>query len=112
MNWKPLKLQSKEGLALLNGTQFMSAHGVYALMEAYKLSYMADLIGSISLDAFDCNYSPFDELVHLVRVLHQREHAVVFFDEHIVENPLDQQHQGPGQCRLDIHKLVRRRVLT
>jgi len=67
MNWKPLKLQSKEGLALLNGTQFMSAHGVYALMEAYKLSYMADLIGSISLDAFDCNYSPFDELVHLVR---------------------------------------------
>jgi len=47
MNWEPVKLQSKEGLALLNGTQFMSAHGVYALMEAYKLSYMADLIKPI-----------------------------------------------------------------
>lgn len=65
--WEPVKLQSKEGLALLNGTQFMSAHGVYALLKSYKLSYMADLIGAISIDAFDCNLSPYDELVHLVR---------------------------------------------
>ncbi|MGB8374190.1 MAG: aromatic amino acid ammonia-lyase, partial [Salegentibacter sp.] len=66
-NWEPIKLQSKEGLALLNGTQFMSAHGVYALLQSYKLSYMADLISSVSMDAFDCNMSPFDELVHMVR---------------------------------------------
>lgn len=67
MNWEPITLQSKEGLALLNGTQFMSAHGVYALMNAYKLSYLADVISAISMDAFDCNMSPFDELVHMVR---------------------------------------------
>ncbi|WP_339656270.1 aromatic amino acid ammonia-lyase, partial [uncultured Salegentibacter sp.] len=66
-NWEALKLQSKEGLALLNGTQFMSAHAVYALLKSYKLSYLADLIGSVSIDAFDCNLSPFDELVHLAR---------------------------------------------
>jgi histidine ammonia-lyase len=66
-DWEALKLQSKEGLALLNGTQFMSAHGVYALLKSYKLSYLADLIGSVSIDAFDCNLSPFDELVHLAR---------------------------------------------
>ena len=65
--WEPIKLQSKEGLALLNGTQFMSAHGIYALMESYRLSYWADVIGALSVDAFDCNTSPFDELVHLVR---------------------------------------------
>ncbi|WP_037321192.1 histidine ammonia-lyase [Salegentibacter sp. Hel_I_6] len=65
--WEPLQLQSKEGLALLNGTQFMSAHGVYTLLKCYKLSYLADLIGAISIDAFDCNLSPFDELVHLAR---------------------------------------------
>lgn len=65
--WEPVKLQSKAGLALLNGTQFMSAHGVYALLEAYKLSYWADVIGALSVDAYDCNMSPFDELVHLVR---------------------------------------------
>lgn len=66
-NWKPLKLKSKEGLALLNGTQFMSAYGVNLLLESYKLSYFADLIGSISLDAFDGRIEPFNELIHMVR---------------------------------------------
>lgn len=66
-NWEPVKLQSKEGLALLNGTQFMSAHGIYALLKSYRLSMWADIIGALSVDAYDCNMSPFDELVHLVR---------------------------------------------
>ncbi|MCY2686675.1 histidine ammonia-lyase [Salinimicrobium sp. TH3] len=65
--WEPITLQSKEGLALLNGTQFMSAHGVYALLKANRLSMWADVIGALSVDAFDCNISPFNELVHLVR---------------------------------------------
>ncbi|HET8887093.1 MAG TPA: histidine ammonia-lyase [Salinimicrobium sp.] len=65
--WEPIKLQSKEGLALLNGTQFMSAHGIYALLESYKLSYLADVISAVSIDAFNCNMSPYDELVHMVR---------------------------------------------
>lgn len=66
-NWQPIVLQSKEGLALLNGTQFMSAYGVYVLNKSYKLSYLADLIGSISIDAFDGRIEPFNELVHLIR---------------------------------------------
>ncbi|WP_417194987.1 histidine ammonia-lyase [Bizionia sp.] len=66
-NWEPITLQSKEGLALLNGTQFMSAYGIHLLMKAYKLSYLADLIGSTSLEAFDGRIEPFNELVHLVR---------------------------------------------
>ncbi|OAB78988.1 histidine ammonia-lyase [Cochleicola gelatinilyticus] len=66
-NWEPIVLQAKEGLALLNGTQFMSAYGVYILLQSYKLSYLADLIGAVSVDAFDCNMSPFNPLVHMVR---------------------------------------------
>ncbi len=66
-NWEPIILHAKEGLALLNGTQFMSAYGVHCLLKAHKLSYLADLIGAVSLDAFDCNMSPFNELVHIVR---------------------------------------------
>lgn len=66
-NWEPIQLKSKEGLALLNGTQFMSAYGVFLLMKSFKLSYLADLIGTISLEAFDGRIEPFDELVHLVR---------------------------------------------
>ncbi|WP_405210598.1 histidine ammonia-lyase [Dokdonia sp. Asnod2-E02] len=62
-----ITLQSKEGLALLNGTQFMSAYGVIALIKAHKLSYLADVIGAISIDAFNCNLSPFSPLVHYVR---------------------------------------------
>lgn len=67
LGWKPVKLQSKEGLALLNGTQFMSAHGVLALLKSFKLSKLADLIGAISLDAFDGRIEPFDEKLHEIR---------------------------------------------
>lgn len=66
-NWEPITLGAKEGLALLNGTQFMLAYGVYCLMQGYKLSYLSDLIASVSIDAFDCNMSPFNPLVHVVR---------------------------------------------
>jgi histidine ammonia-lyase len=65
--WKPIVLQSKEGLALLNGTQFMSAYGVHILMKATKFSYLADLIGAISLEGFDGRIEPFNELIHSIR---------------------------------------------
>ena len=67
MGWDPIILQSKEGLALLNGTQFMSAYGVYILIKSCKLSYFADVIGAISLEAFDGKLEPFTDLIHLVR---------------------------------------------
>ena len=67
MNWKPIVLQSKEGLALLNGTQFMAAYGVHILIKASKLSYLADIIGAVSLEGFDGRIEPFNELIHMVR---------------------------------------------
>jgi histidine ammonia-lyase len=66
-NWEPIVLQSKEGLALLNGTQFMSAYGAHILMKANKFSYLADLIATISLEAFDGRIEPFHELIHFIR---------------------------------------------
>jgi len=67
LNWEPIVLKSKEGLALLNGTQFMSAYGSWSVMKAHKLSYLADLIGTLSLEAFDGRIEPFDELIHFAR---------------------------------------------
>ncbi len=67
MGWKPIKLCSKEGLALLNGTQFMSAYGVYSLIKAQKVSNWADYIGAMSLDAFDGRMEPFEHNVHAIR---------------------------------------------
>lgn len=67
LNLKPITLKSKEGLALLNGTQFMSAYGVYNLIQAQKIAYLADLIGAVSLEGFDGRKEPFTDLIHLVR---------------------------------------------
>jgi len=67
MGWKPIELRSKEGLALLNGTQFMSAYGVHILLRSVKYSYLADVIGAISLEGFDGRIEPFNELIHIVR---------------------------------------------
>jgi histidine ammonia-lyase len=65
--WAPIILQSKEGLALLNGTQFMTAYGVYILIKTSKYSWLADLIGAISLEGFDGRIEPFNELIHYIR---------------------------------------------
>ncbi len=65
--WEPIVLQSKEGLALLNGTQFMSSYGCYILLKAMKYSYFADVIAAISLEGFDGRIEPFNELIHYVR---------------------------------------------
>lgn len=64
---EPLRLQSKEGLALLNGTQFMSSHAVFAIIEARRVVALADKIGAMSLDAFDGRLDPFDDEVNMVR---------------------------------------------
>ena len=65
--WEPVRLMSKEGLALLNGTQFMSANGVYAIIRANKYSKMADWIAAISLEAFDGLLDPFMDCLHQMR---------------------------------------------
>lgn len=66
-SWQPIELQSKEGLALLNGTQFMSAFAVWCVIKAKKLSVLADQIMAVSLEAFDGRIEPFLDPVHQVR---------------------------------------------
>jgi histidine ammonia-lyase len=65
--WSPVELQSKEGLALLNGTQFMSSYGVYIITMAERLSAFADITSAISLEAYDGRLDPFFECVHKIR---------------------------------------------
>jgi histidine ammonia-lyase len=65
--WKPLEMKSKEGLALLNGTQFMSAYGVYIIAMAERISLFADITSAISLEAYDGRPDPFFEIVHSIR---------------------------------------------
>ncbi len=65
--WEPVHLRSKEGLALLNGTQFMSAYGVLLCLKVFHLSDIADIIGALSLDVFDGRIEPFHELIQQIR---------------------------------------------
>ncbi len=65
--WKPIKLKSKEGLALLNGTQFMSANGIKALIDGWHLVNCFDMFGAMSLEAFDGRIEPFWECIQRVR---------------------------------------------
>lgn len=65
--WQPIQLQSKEGLALINGTQFMSGYGMYNLVKSEKLMNWANVIAAISFDAFDCNPDCLYERLHAIR---------------------------------------------
>jgi len=67
MGWEKLHLKSKEGLALLNGTQFMSSYGVWCLIHSQRLLKLANIIAALSLDGFDGRIEPFDESVHRIR---------------------------------------------
>ena len=67
LNLKQVQLKSKEGLALLNGTQFMSAYGVWCLLQSKKLSNAADSIAALSIDAFDGRIDPFKPHIHAIR---------------------------------------------
>lgn len=64
---RQLKLGAKEGLALLNGTQFMSSYLTWSLLAARRLSLWADVIGAMSADAFLAKDEPFTSPIHRVR---------------------------------------------
>ena len=82
--WKPMDLQAKEGLALLNGTQFMSAYGVYSIFEAKRICKLADIIGAISLDAFDGRIEPFQPPINKIRP-HEGQVKTALFIEKLLK---------------------------
>jgi len=66
-NWQPISLMAKEGLALLNGTQFMSAFGIWNILQTKKILKLSSLIGAASIDGFDGRIEPFLPQVHAIR---------------------------------------------
>lgn len=65
--WQPLRLGMKEGLALLNGTQFSLSYGVYSWLTINRLSRWSDATAALAMDAFACVLSPYDERLHRIR---------------------------------------------
>ena len=67
LNLPFIKFKSKEGLALLNGTQFMSSYAVYNLFQCKQLFEASLEISALAIDAFDGRPEPFDEKIHNAR---------------------------------------------
>lgn len=64
---KPITLKSKEGLALINGTQFMSAYGSWLVLKSQSLFGLISKTAALSLEAFDGRPEPFEEALHRIR---------------------------------------------
>lgn len=103
MNWESVHLQSKEGLALINGTQFMSAYGMYALVQCERLIRWSNLITAISFDAFDCSLEPFHEKIQEIRPHAGQITAASIIRKHlsgsVITTAIKQQVQDPYSFR-------------
>jgi histidine ammonia-lyase len=81
LSWSTIHFQAKEGLALLNGTQFMSAYGSWCTLHAHRLMQLSNMIGALSLDAFDGRIEPYLEPVHAIRPQHGQLKTAASFRE-------------------------------
>ncbi|MBO98275.1 MAG: histidine ammonia-lyase [Flavobacteriales bacterium] len=93
MQWSTIKLKSKEGLALLNGTQFMSAYMTYCLIKSKKISYISDLVSSISIDAFDASLEPFNKSIHKLRPFKGQMETCAIISENLKESNIQKRHK-------------------
>lgn len=93
LDWKHVKLKAKEGLALLNGTQFMSAYGVWNTFHGKRLIKLANLVGALSLDAFDGRIEPFTSEVHKIRPQHGQALIAAEVRNYLAGSQLISQHK-------------------
>lgn len=90
LNLKPLRLQSKEGLALLNGTQFSTAYALYNILRSKRILKIANLCAAFSIDAFDCRLSPFHHLLHDVRPHQGQRDTAAFLSDILSKSEIAQ----------------------
>lgn len=100
---KNFALEAKEGLALINGTQFMSAYGVFCVVKGLNLLYLANNIAALSADAFHCRLDPFLAISHQIRnqsgQISVAKSMLDFLGESPMANHKKQQVQDPYSFR-------------
>jgi histidine ammonia-lyase len=96
-DWQPIPLKSKEGIALINGTQFMSAYSVQAVLKTTRLLKWADLIAAMSLEAFACTLQPFHPNIHKIRPHNGQIETAKAIQEHLKGSEM--QAQTPKQVQ-------------
>ena len=95
--WEPLGLEAKEGLALLNGTQFMSGYGVHILHRARQIADWADAIAALSLDAYSGLIGPFHPALHRIRPHAGQQHVAANIRAWLQDSPFNQEAKSQVQ---------------
>jgi histidine ammonia-lyase len=112
----PLELESKEGLALLNGTQAMGAVGALALIRAERVAWAADVAGAMTLEALLGTPTAFDARIHAVRAQHGQAEVAQHLRELLVDSQIRESHKGNDprvqdayslRCMPQVHGAVR-----
>jgi histidine ammonia-lyase len=93
----PIPLAAKEGLALLNGTQFMSSYGTWGILAAKRLSAWADIIGALSGEAFDMKADPFHPMIHQLRPHKGQVETAQNIRQYLQGSALQQKHKEQVQ---------------
>jgi histidine ammonia-lyase len=111
----PLELEAKEGLALLNGTQFMTAAGALAFLQAETLARAADVVGAMSAEALFCTPVAFDERIHKARGYAGQQKTAANLRRLMADSPIRHAHLHCGRvqdaysirCMPQVHGAVR-----
>jgi histidine ammonia-lyase len=111
----PLELEAKEGLALLNGTQFMTAVGALAFSQLEILSRSADVIGAMSAEALLCTPVAFDARIHAARGYRGQQESAANLRRLMADSPIRTSHLDCGRvqdaysirCMPQVHGAVR-----
>jgi histidine ammonia-lyase len=96
---EPIELQAKDGLSLINGTQFMAAYGAYVVNRAVKLVRTADTLAAMSLEALQGSSTPFDERVHAVRPHVGQKDVAQNLRALLVESEILESHRDCGKVQ-------------
>jgi histidine ammonia-lyase len=92
-------LEAKEGLALINGTQYMTSLGTLALLEGERLARSADVAGAMSLEALKGSSRPFDERRHVARPHPGQQAVAANLRALLAESEIAESHKGCGKVQ-------------
>jgi histidine ammonia-lyase len=112
---RPLRLEAKEGLALINGTQMTSAIGALALVQAERLAAVADVVGAMSLEALRGSHRPFARAIHDARPHPGQRTSAANLRRLLADSPIERSHADCGRvqdcyslrCMPQVHGAVR-----
>jgi len=102
---KPISLKAKEGLAILNGTQAITAYGIWGLLKAWQLIKTADIIGAMTLESLLGTLTPFDARIHQVRSHPGQSMVAQNFRQVLLGSPIVASHKDSDHKVQDAYSL-------